>query len=154
MSKRFLHSPADVLRWLLVFKREGSDPNLSVDWPVFKGREPSNPDNVITVYDTTPQDDGRTMVDGEDIHHYGVQIRIRGVTDPVAYVKAESIHVTLSENTYYERIAINDRVNPSALYLVHSISKQSLVAVGRDAPASTRYLYTINALMTMTLLQP
>ncbi len=52
MSATLLHSPAEVIRWLLVAIGQGVDPAQGGDWQVAVALEESSPDNAITVYDT------------------------------------------------------------------------------------------------------
>lgn len=86
----FSHSPAEVVAQALI------DSGLtfiysSPQWPTFIGEEPDTPDKVVTIYDTTPVKDGRTMTDGEVILHYGLQIRIRSTNPKQGWTKLQAI---------------------------------------------------------------
>jgi hypothetical protein len=70
-----------VIQQVLIELGLGTDPDTDPGeaWPVYSGSEPGGqdaPDNCLTVYDTDPKPDGRSMLDGETWQHYGLQIRI------------------------------------------------------------------------------
>lgn len=144
MSTPMLHSPADILAQLIVDLGKGTDPTAGGAWPVFVAGEPTAPDNAITVYDTTPQDDGRSMIDGEMLGHFGFQVRVRGTTHSVAYVKAEAVRVALEESVY-DRTVHRD----GSTYLVHCVAKTNFLSIGKDVPTSKRSLFTINGLVSL-----
>jgi hypothetical protein len=147
MSLALLNSPAEVIRQLLITLSLGviasydSKTGLynGQPWPVFTDGEPSSPDSCITVYDTTPIQDGRAMYDGEVWFHYGFQIRIRASASNPGYVKAESIHHALSEAVYINLVAISP-----AVYRVPCVSSNGILRLGKDSPKTKRSLFTIN----------
>lgn len=141
MSLSFLHSPADVIRWLLISLGLGTDPLANNLWPIVVDDEPELPDNVLTIYDTTARDDGRAMIDGESWHHMGFQVRIRSRDFTAGYVKADAIQVALDEQVYQNTVSIG-----TARYLVDCITGTTLIRLGKELPASKRSLFTINAL--------
>lgn len=147
MSTRFPHSPADVVRRLLVDLGEGSSPDATPlgAWPVYEDKEPSEPDEVITVYDTAPRLDGRSMIDGEQFQHWGITVRVRGRTKTSAYRKAESIRVSLNE-----RVKTNVVTIEASKYVVAAVCGVQLVRVGDDSPQTRRHLYNLN--MTAAIL--
>lgn len=136
------HSPAHIIRQMLVDLGIGSDPDLATlgDWPCYDGAEPENPDDVITIYDTTGLQDGRAMFDGELLQHHGVQARIRGQDAPTAWAKADAVQTAFAQTVYDERVTIG-----ANSYFVLCLGKISQVlAVGRE-PNSRRSVFTINA---------
>jgi hypothetical protein len=145
MANTLTHSPADIIRWLLVSLGLGSDPDEGAPWPVYAAGEPNAPDNVITVYDTAGTDDGRSMIDGEVMGHNGVQIRVRSTTHPVGYAKADAVWTALCEEVYDNTVTID-----GVSYLVHSVNKiGDVLALGKEVPASKRSLFTINAVVSV-----
>lgn|SRR3990167_993558 len=139
-----IHSPADVLRRVLITLGHGVNPPLTT-WPIYAAGEPNTPDNCITVYDTEGRNDGRSMIDGEQWEHYGVQVRIRSTTHKVGYAKAQAIAEALDQEIYDEVETID-----TTTYLLHSVSRTSRVlALGKDTPNSKRTLFTINALVSL-----
>lgn len=98
------------------------------------------PDEVLTVYDTAWQDDGRAMVDGEEFRHYGFQVRVRSGDHPTGWVKAFAVRYYLAEGLYDWEITID-----GALYRVWCANGNDIIVLGKDTPTSKRSLFTINA---------
>jgi hypothetical protein len=146
VSVALTHSPADVLRWALVQMGAGADPTeLPLGgWPVYCAGEPDAPDHCLTVYDTTPQADGRAMPTGETFQHYGIQVRVRSSTHAEGWAKADLLRRTLDEDVYDEFV----RVGAHA-YLVKSVSGTQLLTLGRNAPSTSRFVFTINCKVTI-----
>lgn len=151
------HSPADIIRWMMVAINLGSSPtpwetggstSSANAWPIFVAAEPNIPDNVITLYDTTWQSDGRAMHSGEQFQHYGIQVRVRGIDHPTGLLKALTIRETLDQSVYDRTISIP--VGSSTYrYTVHCISSSSVLFLGKQTPSSKRSLFTINAKTTI-----
>lgn len=159
MPITFLHSPAQIIQQVLIDLAAGTDPEPWEDeeaaialgaaaaWPVFSVGEPSRPDNVITVYDTSPQFDGSHMLSGVSWFHYGFQVRVRAALHQSGFVKANYIHKVLDEDVYNKVVTLE---SPDAQYLVQSISASGgVLTIGKETPASKRDLFTINALATI-----
>lgn len=146
MTLPLLHSPADVLRWLMVSLSLGSDPTPWAGgsgnaWPIFCVSEPTEPDNCLTVKDTQGHDDGRTM-HSELEQHWGIQVRIRSIDEPTGVAKAYAIRQVLSEEVLSAPVTM---VNPDATYLVYNCASfGSVLPLGKDVPRSKRSLFTIN----------
>lgn len=145
----FLHSPADILATLLVTGGEGGDQSLTPlpAWPVYVMDEPGSPDNVLTVFDTSPVTNGRRMVDGVRVQHWGLQVRIRATTPLLGWAKAQSLGVFLDEVVKQSPVQLG-----TSRYLVEAISLTSLLSLGKETPTSKRVLYTINCLASMRAL--
>lgn len=144
MSSPLLHSPADIVRVLLVNLGLGANPPNST-WPVYSTNEPDIPDNCITVFDTVGKGDGRSMTDGELFDHYGIQVRVRATTFSVGYQKVNAIRVAFSESVIEEVVTIS-----GTNYLVKSITQISQIfPLGKEVPTSRRTLFTVNALVTV-----
>ena len=151
MSLPLLHTPADVLRWALVGLGAGADPNVvdgsgnpTGSWPLYVSSEPNLPDDVLTLFNTSPRQDGRSMIDGEVWAHWGVQLRIRGTDPRTLGTKAHSLYNLLNEGLYYHNVVID-----GTPYVVYSASGVGLQDLGKDTPNSKRSLYTLNALITL-----
>ncbi len=147
MSLRFLTSPSDLVRYLLIQLGLGSLPtNPPNSWPIYRGEEPSTPDNCITVYDTAGRDSGDSQVDGEKFEYVGIQVRIRSASYNVGYVKAEAIAKSMDEDIQNDNIAVGGRV-----YTLHSLMRSTQVLpIGTESPTSTRLLFTVNGLLSAT----
>lgn len=142
-----MHSPADVCRWALIRVGVGTDPTASPlgSWPIYASKEPDAPDNVITLYDTAGQDDGRSMVDGELQEHYGIQVRFRAQDEPTGRQKAEAVRKAMAESIYYTNLAVG-----AYRYLVHCFGPiGNVIGLGEDLRSSKRRLFTVNAMVSL-----
>lgn len=147
MSTSLLHGSADIVRWLLVAKGFLTSPLASPlqPWPCYESKEPSSPDNCVTIYDTSGFNDGRAMVDGELFVHDGIQVRIRSIDKPTGAAKVNALYKQLSENIYQDQVTIDGTV-----YQVHCISKfGNVLFLGKDVPNTKRSLWTINAAVSL-----
>lgn len=144
MSGLLAHSPADIVRRLLVALDLGEDPTAtsSPAWSVYVGAEPDKPDNCITLFDTEGRISGNTQADGEIQEYHGIQIRVRATDYATGYAKARAIAVTLDAEVERDSVTIS-----SDDYCVCSVTRTSdVIGLGMDKPASRRQLFTINAL--------
>lgn len=149
MPGALTHSPADVLRWLLIDLGQGSDPADGAAWPVFASAEPDSPDSCLTVYDTAGRDSGRSHPDGERAEHHGVQVRVRATSHREGYQKARAIALALDQDVYRDTVVIGDDA-----YRVWSVSRTGDVLVlGTNIPGSKRHLFTVNAVVSLRQLQ-
>jgi len=139
-----LHTPADVVRTLLINFGIGSDPAAVPlgDWPAYKASEPNTPDDVITVYDDTDSDDGRSLRDGTLYGMNGIQFRVRSADDSTGYLKMREIQDTLSTVALDEGVVMT-----GANYLVHSFDRWGRIARhGKELPSSKRHVFTLTCI--------
>ena len=148
MSGLLDHSPADIIRYLLINLGHGCDPEVGTnpgEWPIYVSMEPSSPDDVITVFGTTSVHQGRTQVDGEVQEREGIQIRVRCTNYPDGYEKIEQISIALDEDLYGTGVTIDN-----ATYLVHAWSRTSgPIELGKQVPQTKRELFTLNGTITV-----
>jgi hypothetical protein len=146
MPGLLLHSPADIVRNLLVSLGLGTYPtDPPGTWPIYATVEPSLPDNCITVFDTGSTSSGRIHTSGEQQEHHGIQIRIRSTTHIVGYPRARALAIAIDENIYQEVVAIENTT-----YLVHCINRVGdVISLGKEVPTTKRNLYTINAMVSV-----
>lgn len=97
------------------------------DWPVRHGNEGAEPDQTITVYDTSPRLGPRVLVTGEQIKHHGVTIRVRG-RESEAEAKALAVEHDLNERAFDQRVTLT---SPSQEYLVVAFSNVMLTPAFR-----------------------
>ncbi len=144
MSSLLQHSPADILGQLLIDNGQASDPTGTGAWPLSIGLEADIPDNVLTVYDTVGQNDGREMVTGELLSHEGIQLRVRAADKRTGYAKANALRAFLSETV--KRNTVNlDGVS----YTVNCAVKiGQVLPIGDDVPNTRRKLFTLNFLLS------
>lgn len=140
------HSPADVVRWLLIQLGIAAEPPVT-PWPAYCSSEPNFPDDCVTVYDVAGVDDGRLMVTGEAPTHYGVQVRVRATDHATGYAKASEIRDTFAEDVLLETVTISDTT-----YLVQAMSRiGNVIALGKETPAGRRSLFTCNATVSLKI---
>lgn len=138
------HSPADIIRWLLISQGRGTDPGDSDDWPIFSSSEPSIPDNCVTTYDTSGVLQGRIQYSGEMSEHFGFQIRVRGKDHVTAWRKANELKTHLDQGVLLDTVNIN-----SSIYLVEAITRSGgILALGKETN-SQRLVFTLNATVAL-----
>lgn len=147
------HGPDEVIGRLLVVRGLGTDPawwgtntvadraDAAHDWPVFVGQEPEAPDEVLTVYETTPQVDAKTMPDGQLVVHWGLTVRVRGRTKPAAQVKAAEIARDLNEGVYDTHLTLD-----GVRYAVQSVRASVVDLKKQQVGSSQRWLRNVNCL--------
>lgn len=132
------HTPAQIVRQLIIDLSLGS---ASGTWPVYHSSHPDTPDDSICVYTTVGQGDGRVQ-QGETQEHDGIQVRVRGVSDAVAFARAKAIAEAFDNSVLRTSVTVE-----SSTYLVQTMNRlDQILPLGRDSPSSNRRLYTFNAL--------
>lgn len=143
MSIILTHTPADIIRKLLVDLGLGTEPSVNQTWPAFSSNEPDLPDNIITVYDTAGSSDGR-VIGGATLDHYGFQVKIRSTTHDVGWTKADAIRYAMQRTVYQRDVTLSGKT-----YRISCISKIGQVLhLGKEeslAAVSKRNAFTINA---------
>lgn len=139
------HSPADIVRYLLVDLARGSLPEDETDWPIFVSQEADHPDSCITLYDTSGILEGRAQISGEIQEHYGIQIRVRAANSTIAYAKISEINAWIDESVRNNLVTIE-----GSQYLVYAITRKGgILSLGKEVSASKRNLYTVNAIVSL-----
>ena len=143
------HSPAEILRWVLVAAGVVGDPRISgVLWPCYTSLEPNLPDECVTTFDTNNRDQGRIQIGGKRQEHYGVQIRIRSKTHSSGWPKADTIKETLDQSILRDTIIIG-----SSTYCVHAVSRTSgVLELGKELAVTKRHVFTINCVVDVRLI--
>lgn len=141
------HSPAQVVQYHLISLALGSNPTGVGDWKVYRDKEPSgdrDPDEVITVYDTSPVLDGKDMRTREAIKHPGIQIRIRALTTDAGKAKGREIEAAL-EATLRATVVV-----PPKTYILQGFKVTTgLTPFGQEDEKKKRVLYSINGTITL-----
>lgn len=140
------HSPAEILqRYLIDEAKLAADVEVNV-WPCFISTMPDGPrvaDDCICVKDTTGMRNGRLM-DGPNIYHHGVQIRVRCRNYLDGWAKAKAIESTLSA------VARDTVVIDDSTYRLDNISQTSpVLPMGEEQGTKKRQLFSINILMSV-----
>ncbi len=143
-------SPSDIVRKMLVDLGVSSEPTFDPGppvrytggpWPAFSGAEPQMPDNCITAYWTTDQDDGGDM-HGNLYFHYGVQLRFRGDARDALKAKAHAVQLAV-----FQVACVNRHVTVTASgksYTVVAAIPGPILDLGMNAPNDKRFLMTCN----------
>lgn len=144
MPNVLTHSPADIVRRLLISLGQGTTPSANSAWPVFATGAPNSPDNVITVYDTAGESQGRSMINGELYTLYGTMVWLRAADAVTGFMKADAVRKAMAL-TYQKNVTIDGKT-----YQIHCLSRiGTVIPLGNETPTSKRSLFTINALATI-----
>lgn len=137
---------ADIIRQVIIDGGLGADSGLV--WPVNTGFLPDEVDDAIVVYDTSGIKDGRVMTTGEQVTHPGVQVRVRGISYPDVFKKAQDIAAEL-DNTFGISIDMG-----ADSYRISNISRiGDILPMGVEVDGDRRrFNFTINAVLTITKL--
>lgn len=154
MESNLTHDVCEILRWLSIAGGLGTDPETEDEvgereWPVHAKSEPDKPDNCITIYTTSGQDDGQSVHDGSLWAHYGWQFSIRSKTYDVGYAKANAVRNFLAQQ-YWETVTVPDATGTGGTdYRVETLTNiGTIIPLGREQ-TSNRYLFTINGMVTI-----
>lgn len=146
------HSPAEVIRYLLIQLGLGTDPEARPQglWPVAAAGELTTPDETITVYDTAGTGDGRTMPDGAAHEHQGFQVRVRSRTHRGGgWAKANVVRETLARSVELTTVTFTED-GVTYRYLVRCVTGiGSVIVVGKETPTSRRSIFTLNAVVAL-----
>lgn len=144
------HSPAKIVRQLLVDLSLGTDPAAGGSWPVYYSRSletqentisgPRVPDDAITVLDQTDQMGQTTMTDGVKESHHGLQVIVRSAKDGTGWTKANAIKDKLDalKLTDGKRVTIG-----GSTYVIDCFDRTSGPLSAKE-PNSNRRLISIN----------
>lgn len=154
------HTPARIVKQLLIDLGLGADPDATLEadrtpWPVYRGREPDRPDDLIKVSDSTGPVAGDTMVDSECQERGGFQVTVRSADPETGYRKAQEVAVALDR----VRCATVSLPLPAgvgtnvgtgtgddySLYFLSAIKRTTnVISIPTEVPQSKRTLYTVN----------
>lgn len=132
-------NPADVVRQVLIDLGLGTEPGTA-PWPVYAKKEPSMPDDTVTVYNGPGTDDGRVM-HGEGQGLFTFIIRIRASDGDEGWSKAADILAAMETQVYRMNVEVDGQC-----MCVHSFSNISnVVDIGYESPTSERRIHTLTA---------
>lgn len=144
------HSPAQIIRFLLIAAGGGVLPSNGGSWPIFAWQEPDQPDNVATLYDTSGKMDGRVH-DGEQQQHEGVQLRVRSAIANDGNNKIRALVEILDKQVLNTLVVCNNVPGPgTSSYRVHSVTRPgTILSIGKDTPTTKRAIFTCNLLVSV-----
>jgi hypothetical protein len=138
-----MSSPANIVyQVLLDLGRVAS----SGQWTAYVSFLPDTPNDAICIYDTAGRIDARLMVSGEQIVHPGIQIRVRGLSYPEVWSKANEIALVLDG---LGRIDV--ALSSAEVYTLLNVSRTGdIIPVGiEEESGRRRHHFTINAVVTI-----
>jgi hypothetical protein len=137
-----MSSPAEIIRTVLILKGVS---NIG-SFPCFVAYMPDEPDNLMVVYDTTGELDGRIMSTGEVVEHPGIQVAVRAKDYPTGYDKSLQICKAFEEVKNFP-VAISS----TEAYVVSNITRRSgIISLGIDEnDRKRRHYFSINFIMTI-----
>ena len=147
VSDTLLTSPAYILGSYLIEEEIGSmtDPVDVDDWPLYVGFMPDGSGiktELCSIYDTSPQKDGRSM-EGPVFQHYAMQLKIRSDDYVMGYAKLEEIASDL-DAIHNETITISD-----AEFQIQNITRSGVIPLGMEPSSKKRFLFTVNLVVAM-----
>lgn len=137
---------------LLINLGQVSDPLASGTanvWPVSVDTELNTPDNVVTLTNTEPQQQGRFQGSGQMNELWTFQAKIRAADSQTAYAKANALSVLFDQVIYKNQVTLAPTSHSAGgTYRVGRVTRKSgPIAIGREGSATKRYIYTINAIV-------
>lgn len=131
-------SPAKVIAALLK-----ATPGFATGWSVFYSNEPDTPDNCVTVFDTGADREDRQM-DGTEVVHPTVQVRVRASDYDTGWAKGEAVQTVMQavRNTAVAVGAGSVTVKAAHRYI-------PLTFLGRDPNQNRRQLFVVNFKLTL-----
>lgn len=161
-----LDSPAEILAKYLVAAGIGyepgltstttADPSANANWPIyisFAGDGDDMPDPMIVIYDYKGLIEGRLMLNGETIEHYGIHIRLRSLEYSEGFAKSLQI-ANLLDGIARPTVQLG-----STIYRIDAVSRSSIIPLGTDPEAGRmirtsgdrrRTQFAINAHLSLT----
>jgi hypothetical protein len=145
MSGALTHSPATIIRQWMVNQTLATLPSAAGSWPASTALLMDTPDNVIQIRDTTGNQFGRSMIDGEINELPGVQVIVRASKFDAGYTKADSIKEGMDKNAQLYSLTIS-----STTYTIYAITRKgSIIYVGTEPTPTKRHLFSINAIFSV-----
>lgn len=138
------HSPADVLRNLLVALGHGTLPSADGSWPISVAQEQDSPDDAMTLYDETGRKDGRAMTSGAVYEHHGVQLQLRAASFTTGQTKVDAVVTALDQDVESAGVTVDD-----STYVVYAVSRPGTTNYLGHEPESRRHLWTVSYLASI-----
>ena len=146
------HSPADIIRRLLISLGQGTLPSSNSAWPIYAHNLPDTPDNAIVLYDTQGELHGRSGADGGVMdEHHGLEVMVRSSSTNTGGQKVRDIADALDQQVHNDEITLTDNVGTTTTtYNVVAVTRKSgPLYLGTDTPDSMRYLFTLNSIVAI-----
>jgi hypothetical protein len=143
-------SPADVIAQILINMGLVADPDSSSssnpDWLISVDQELAVPDDVIEIHNTAGIQSGRVQITGQMSELYGIQFMVRAVDSRIAFAMMNQLAVIVDQQIYRVTVPMNSGKS----YFLDSITRTGTpIALGKEAPLTKRYIYTLNAITSV-----
>lgn len=132
------HSPADIIREILIDLSQGTHPDDNGSWPIYATFTPDTTDNLISVVDTEGDIESRTFPDGEVQERPGIKVLVRCTSRPTGYAKANAVAIAL-DGIFQTTVTVG-----GTSYEVHSVQRVGSVNPLGTEPGTRRNLFSIN----------
>lgn len=152
--KIMFSSPALVLQTYLIQQDLLQPVFDEPPWVSFVQKEPTEPNQVITVYNTTAIVHGKQMKYGITTQHFGIQIRVKsGATatkteDVIAQRKAIYIETFLSQNLNLTNVS-GCPGDEGSVYVLQNYHIVSPVTFVMQEAKNRRQIYVMNGTLTV-----
>lgn len=148
MSGNLNHTPAQIVRKLLIDLGVVSDVADHTMWPCYTGLMPEKPSESVCIYDTDGKKEGRVQIDGESQIKEGFNVRVRSDDLTRSYLKAKEI-INAFDSVLRRTVQLGDQA-----YFVQAISRTgSIMYLGTETPTSKRRLHSANAIVSIRMLE-
>ena len=153
MTKPTQHSPAEIILLYLVAAGHAQVPAADGVLPELVGNEwsasvhemPNTPPEQLTLYDTEPTKDSRSMRSGDVHEHHGVQLLVRSATHVDGDRKSRNLCPVLDALAPGTTISID-----GSNYTIHNASRTGgVLPLGSKDGESTRR-FSINLLVSIS----
>jgi hypothetical protein len=147
----------EIIQKLLIDLEAVGDPDdlNAPQWPCYANAEPDSPDNCLTLIGTAGITQGRLQVSGCVPTLEGLQVRCRCNDPTLGYSKLWAIQQILDETVYRNEVEMlaEDGTVPT-VYLVENLARQgTILRLGQDQENHSRYLFTVNYLVALSLME-
>jgi len=143
-------SPAAIIASYLTGVALMTVPSAGEDWPLYISYlrdEQGVKDNAGAIYNTSPVKDGRRMVAGTVLQHYGIQIIIRALIEETGWTKCNILANQL------DSVVNVDVIKDGSTYRLHNVSRVGGINVlGEEMTTKRRKLFSMNFLVSLTKL--
>jgi hypothetical protein len=139
------HPPSQILekflqnKTLVVTASTGTNEN----WPCFIGVTPDRdgvPSNVVTIFDTEGDYDGRYTRTGVVVEHPGYQIVVRAADYVTGYQKIRTIRDKITQEATKAQITLD-----SSTYVIQAAFAGTIIPMGTEkGNTKNRHLFSIN----------
>lgn len=146
------HSPAEIYRQMLVDLNLVS-PALNQDWACFLNGQPDLPHNIFVVSDTAPVLNGRIQYSGRTIMRHGLSVVVRGTDPKDAWTRLHAIQRKGIDEVHRRSVIMPPSPSGNIVYRIHAVDLlNGILSLGKEPSTGDRFLFSLNALMSITVL--